>query len=43
MPTSPYTRAVYAACAQPVATGELINIEYEAGVMHARCSAGNET
>lgn len=35
---NPYPNEQCAECGQPIARGELINIEYEAGIMHAACS-----
>jgi hypothetical protein len=37
---NPYPDEECAGCDEPIARGELINIEFEAGVMHAACSDG---
>lgn len=36
---SPYSTEMCAACGHHIEPGELINVEYEAGVMHAACSS----
>lgn len=36
---SPYPAEICVTCANDIQAGELINIEYEAGVMHASCSS----
>lgn len=35
---NPYEGERCAACGEPLLRSDLINIEYEAGVMHAECS-----
>ena len=36
---SPYPAEMCVTCGNDIQAGELINIEYEAGVMHASCSS----
>ncbi len=37
---NPYDDLDCAYCGEPLERGELVNIEYEAGVAHASCSDG---